>query len=84
MQASTLNESQEPLLPPGGHSRLGKFEHLMACSPDYFRDLSKAGRAPQPMRLGRRLVVYSNDEVARWLADPANYRADHIETAGAE
>ncbi|CAM2189970.1 hypothetical protein PSAC2689_90329 [Paraburkholderia sacchari] len=69
-----VNDTSQ-LLPPSGWSRLAKFKHLLPFSEDQFRRWGKEGRAPQPVRLSHKCAVYSNDEVTRFLADLANYRA---------
>lgn len=61
-------------LPATGKSRFSQFKKFIPVSKEKFRQLSKAGRAPQPERMGIRCTFYSNAELHRWLADPINYR----------
>lgn len=61
-------------LPATGKSRFSQFKKFLPISKEKFRQLSKAGRAPQPERLGIRCTFYSNQELHRFLADPINYR----------
>lgn len=62
-------------LPATGKSRFSQFKKFIPVSKEKFRQLSKAGRAPQPERMGIRCTFYDNAELHRWLADPINYRA---------
>ncbi len=61
-------------LPVTGKSRFSQFKKFSPVSKEKFRQLSKAGRAPQPERLGIRCTFYDNQELHRWLADPVNYK----------
>lgn len=63
------------VLPATGKSRFSQFKKFIPVSKEKFRQLSKAGRAPQPERMGIRCTFYDNGELHRWLADPINYRA---------
>ncbi|HJV07262.1 MAG TPA: hypothetical protein VJ642_08210 [Chromobacteriaceae bacterium] len=63
-------------LPVDGLSRWGAFKPFSPVCRETFRQLSREGRAPQPIRLSIRCTMYSNRELHRWLADPINYRAD--------
>lgn len=65
-------------LPATGKSRFSQFKKFIPVSKEKFRLLSKAGRAPQPERMGMRCTFYDNGELHRWLADPVNYRASGI------
>lgn len=64
--------SQE-VLPLIGMSRFSQFKKFLPLSREKFRQLSKAGKAPQPVRMGTRLTMYSNEELHRFLADPLKY-----------
>lgn len=57
-------------LPPGGLSRFRSFQHLIPCCREQWRLLVKAGKAPQPLRLGPKTTVWKNDELKEWLKDP--------------
>jgi len=63
-------------LPATGKSRFSQFKKFIPVSKEKFRQLSKAGRAPQPERMGIRCTFYDNKELHRWLADPINYRVE--------
>lgn len=62
-------------IPKLGKSRWSKIAKFSPFSKEKFRQLSKAGKAPQPERMGVRCTFYDNAELHRWLADPINYRA---------
>jgi predicted DNA-binding transcriptional regulator AlpA len=62
-------------LPEPGKSRWNKFKSRCPVSKETFRKLSKAGKAPQPERMGIRCTFFDNAELNKWLADPINYRA---------
>lgn len=66
-------------LPQFGFSRFAAFAQFSPVALAKFMKLSKAGRAPQPQKLGTKCVCYSNVELHRWLSDPVNYRADGAE-----
>ena len=63
----------QEVLPLIGMSRFSQFKKFLPLSREKFRQLSKAGKAPQPVRMGTRLTMYSNEELHRFLADPLNY-----------
>jgi predicted DNA-binding transcriptional regulator AlpA len=63
-------------LPATGKSRYSQFKKFNPVSKEKFRQLSKAGRAPQPERMGIRCTFYDNKELHRWLSDPINYRVE--------
>lgn len=63
-------------LPAIGKSRYSQFKKFNPVSKEKFRQLSKAGLAPQPERMGTRCTFYDNKELHRWLADPINYRVE--------
>ncbi len=70
-------QTQEPaILPQTGKSRWSQAKKFLPVSREKFRQLSKAGRAPQPERLGVRCTFYDNSELHRWLKDPVGYRAE--------
>ncbi len=62
-----------PVLPLTGKSRWSKIKQFSPGSHETFRKRSKAGKAPQPERLGIRCTYYDNQEIHKWLADPAKY-----------
>ncbi|PTB24511.1 transcriptional regulator [Paraburkholderia caribensis] len=51
----------------------------MPVSRETWRKLVREGRAPQGQRWTERCTVYSNEEVHRWMKDPAGYQAARIE-----
>lgn len=69
-------QTEPATLPLTGKSRFSQFKQFIPVSREKFRQLSKAGKAPQPERLGIRCTFYDNQELHRWLHDPVNYRAD--------
>ncbi|MDR4519642.1 MAG: transcriptional regulator [Nitrosomonas sp.] len=72
----TKKQQTEPAtLPLTGKSRFSQFKQFSPVSREKFRQLSKAGKAPKPERLGIRCTFYDNQELHRWLADPVNYSA---------
>lgn len=64
------------VLPLTGKSRWSQIAKFSPVSREKFRQLSKEGRAPQPQRLGARCTFFDNQELHRWLSDPAGYRAE--------
>ncbi len=70
------NFPQPEQLPFDGMSRFGQFKKFLPLSREKFRQLSRQGRAPQPIRMGIRLTMYSNKELHRFLADPLMYEAE--------
>ncbi|MDE1891311.1 MAG: transcriptional regulator [Betaproteobacteria bacterium] len=72
---SKKNEIQEiETLPLIGMSRFSQFKKFLPLSKEKFRQLSKVGKAPQGIRMGCRLTMYSNKELHRFLASPNNYQ----------
>ena len=63
-------------LPDIGMSRFSNFKSLIPFSREKFRQLSKAGKAPQPIRMGCRLTMYDNKELHRFIANPVDYRVN--------
>jgi prophage regulatory protein len=61
-------------LPYTGKSRWSGFSKFSPICKEKFRQLSKAGKAPQPERIGIRCTFFDNQELHRWLRDPVNYR----------
>jgi hypothetical protein len=62
-------------LPAEGMSRFSQFKGFLPFSREKFRQLSKLGKAPQPIRMGIRCTFYPNEELHRFLADPLSYEA---------
>ena len=71
---NTLSTTNNISLPIHGCSRWSQFKPFSPFSRETFRKLSIAGKAPQPIRMGIRMTMYSNAELHRFLADPLNYR----------
>lgn len=67
------NTEIKNLLPVPGFSRWQEIEELVRVSLGFWKKLGKAGKAPASRKLSSRMVVYSNEEVLLWLADPSNY-----------
>lgn len=63
------------MLPAVGFSRWSQLRQFVPVSRETWRKLVKDGRAPQPQRWTERCTVYSNEEVHRWMKDPAGYQA---------
>lgn len=63
-------------LPADGLSRWREISQFSPFCREKFRQLVKAGKAPQPVRFSERCTAYSNRELHRFFADPLNYRAD--------
>lgn len=63
-------------LPKIGMSRFSQFKKFLPLSREKFRQLSKAGKAPQAIRMGSRLTMYSNEELHRFLANPLGYEME--------
>jgi len=70
------NKSQQEILPLIGMSRFSQFKRYLPLSREKFRQLSKAGKAPQGIRMGARLTMYSNEEIHRFLNNPLNYQKE--------
>ena len=75
----TAHNKQIPtpeVLPATGHSRWSQIKKYSPYSREKFRQLSIAGRAPQPIRDGVRCTYYRNEEIHKWLANPLGYRVE--------
>jgi hypothetical protein len=75
-KASDKEQNQPEVLPLTGKSRWSTIKKFSPVGREKFRQLSLAGRAPQPERMGIRCTFYSNEELHKWLANPVNYRAE--------
>jgi hypothetical protein len=73
--AATVKNHPPTTLPLTGKSRFKSFEAFIPFSREKFRQLSRAGLAPQPERMGVRCTYYDNGQLTRFIADPMNYRA---------
>jgi prophage regulatory protein len=65
-----------PTLPLVGMSRWEQLRHFIPVSRETWRQLVIAGKAPKPVRLSERCTMYDNVAVHRWLAAPAEFRAE--------
>lgn len=61
-------------LPIDGMSRWSQFKKFSPISREKFRQLSRDGLAPQPVRMGIRCTFYSNRELHKFLQNPLEYR----------
>jgi predicted DNA-binding transcriptional regulator AlpA len=61
------------ILPLIGHSRWSQIEPFVGVCRETWRQLSKTGRAPRPIRLSPRCSVYRNEDVHAYLRDPLGY-----------
>jgi prophage regulatory protein len=70
---------------------MSRWKQIIPFSPfsrEKFRQLVKAGKAPQPVKFSNRCTAYSNQELHRFFADPLNYTPpvkpdDEIKSGGA-
>lgn len=62
-------------LPMVGLSTFAQINPFLPYGRETWRKLVRAGKAPQPIRLSGTCVAYRNEEIHRYLADPAGYRA---------
>ena len=67
--------TREISLPLDGLSRWGQIKPFSPFCREKFRQLSKRGKAPQPIRLSSRCTVYKNSELHSFFADPLSYVA---------
>ena len=63
-------------LPTDGMSRYRALSSYIPVSREKWRTLVREGKAPQPIRLSERCVMYRNADVHEWLKDPVNYRVE--------
>jgi len=63
-------------LPSDGMSRWNQIAPFSPFSREKFRQLVRAGKAPQPIKFSERCTAYSNRELHRFFQDPLNYRAE--------
>ena len=62
-------------LPYTGKSRWAGIKLFSPVCMGTFLTLSKQGRAPKAERLGSRCTFYDNQDLHKWLSDPAGYAA---------
>jgi len=75
-QASSRSVSLNKTLPASGMSRWNQIAPFSPFCRETFRQLVKAGKAPQPVRFSARCTAYHNSELHKFFADPLNYRAE--------
>lgn len=73
----TKKQSAETIqeLPKNGLSRWQQISRFVAVSRETWRKLVIIKKAPQPIRLSTGCTVWKNEEVHRWLNDPAGFDA---------
>ncbi|WP_334032785.1 helix-turn-helix transcriptional regulator [Burkholderia gladioli] len=78
--SAKLNSANIPspeALPADGFTRWNSLRTFVPFSRETVRKREKEGRFPRRQRLGsERCAAWPNREIHRWIADPANYRAE--------
>jgi predicted DNA-binding transcriptional regulator AlpA len=74
-------DARSQTLPAIGLSKWPQIAAFLPVGRETWRQLVRAGKAPQPIRLSERCVVYRNEEIHRYLSDPLNYRSAPAEAA---
>lgn len=76
--ANTATPAAQPALtlPTIGMSRFNQIKPFLPISREKFRQLVRAGKAPQPTRLSLTCVMYKNEELHKFLADPLSYSVE--------
>lgn len=59
-----------------GMSHWNQIAPFSPFSREKFRQLVRAGKAPQPVKFFERCTAYQNRELHAFFADPLNYRAE--------
>ena len=76
-QATSKAQPTSPQeLPTDGMSRYRNLAPFIPVSREKWRTLVREGKAPQPITLSSRCVMYRNAQIHEWLKDPLNYRAE--------
>lgn len=77
MDKNEISKSTEtiPTLPPAGYSRFNQIKLFFPVTREKWRTMVRQKRAPQPVVLSSKHVIYKNSEVIKFLADPVNYQA---------
>lgn len=73
---SIKTDSAKQSLPFDGMSRWNQIAPFSPFSREKFRQLVRAGKAPQPVKFSERCTAYSNRELHKFFADPLNYCAE--------
>ena len=79
LSANEIKMKNKPVnkeLPTDGMSRYTGIKPFIPVSREKWRTLVRDGKAPQPITLSSRCVMYRNSDIHEWLKDPLNYRAD--------
>ncbi|MGF6792410.1 helix-turn-helix transcriptional regulator [Paraburkholderia sp. 35.1] len=63
-------------LPLDGYSRWQNLRGFVPFSRETLRKRELEGKFPRRIHLTQRCAAWSNRELHRWFADPANYRAE--------
>jgi len=72
-----VTQTNPRALPLDGFTRWADLQQIIPLSHESVRQRELAGRFPRRVKLGsERSVGWPNREIHRWLADPANYRAE--------
>ena len=71
-------ESKSDSLPLDGMSRWNQIKRFSPFSREKFRQLVRAGKAPQPVKFSERCTAYPNRELHRFFDDPLNYRVSEV------
>jgi prophage regulatory protein len=69
-------KSNPLVLPEDGMSRWQQIAPFCPFSREKFRQLVRAGKAPQPVRFSSRLTAYSNRQLIEFFANPLTYRVE--------
>lgn len=81
-QPETMAQHATPATPPSktlpadGMSRWQQISPFSPFSREKFRQLVRAGKAPQPVKFSERCTAYSNRELHKFFADPLNYSVE--------
>ncbi|MGL4767203.1 MAG: helix-turn-helix transcriptional regulator [Formosimonas sp.] len=63
-------------LPRDGMSRFAQIKPFIPVSREKWRQLVRAGKAPQPTYLSSACALYRNSDIHTWLADPLAYSVE--------
>jgi len=77
-QNTIYKEPPKVNLPLDGMSRWNQIAPFSPFCREKFRQLVRAGKAPQPVRFSERCTAYPNRELHKFFADPLNYRAEVV------
>lgn len=73
---ATLADTLPQSLPLDGMSRWNQIAQFSPVCREKYRQLMKAGKAPQAIKFSLRCTAYSNRELHRFFADPLNYSVE--------